>query len=558
MRTAFWQALCASSWMWLIAGCTTQAPTAPGPVAKQGDPAASAPKEPGATSSDVRELAPEEFAATTQDNSPGESQAPDRLPANSNEAAKPPDPPDRAAATSVVAEEGPSDELFANWTKPQLLLVISGEQMGYIEPCGCAGLENQKGGLGRRHTFLKQLDQRGWPRISLDLGNQVRRFGAQQEIKFHTTIEALRTMRYSAIGFGPDDLRLPVGELLADAAGDESAFVSANVSLTGFEELIPKFRIAERGGWKVGITAVLGESHWNKIKNADLSFVPAERALAEVVQQVKPQADFLVLLSYASQAESRALAEKFPQFHIVVTAGGADEPPLQPHTLNNSPARLVEVGHKGMYLAVAGLFDDAEDPVRFQRVPLDKRFAASDEMHDLLVAYQGQLRERGFDGLGLQPIAHPSGRSFAGSQKCAECHTMANQKWSETPHAHATETLVKLDPPRQFDPECVSCHAIGWSPQKYFPYKSGFASLMATPHLQNNGCENCHGPGSAHAAAESGDVQATQQQLGKLREQMRLPLANAEAVCRTCHDADNSPAFDFEKYWPDVEHRGKD
>src|SRR5689334_17284064 len=32
------------------------------------------------------------------------------------------------------------------WPKPDVALVFSGEQNGYLEPCGCAGLVNQKGG----------------------------------------------------------------------------------------------------------------------------------------------------------------------------------------------------------------------------------------------------------------------------------------------------------------------------------------------------------------------------------------------------------------------------
>jgi hypothetical protein len=39
---------------------------------------------------------------------------------------------------------------------------------------------------------------------------------------------------------------------------------------------------------------------------------------------------------------------------------------------------------------------------------------------------------------------------------------------------------------------------------------------------------------------------------------MRLPYEQAEKNCRTCHDHDNSPEFNFETYWPKVEHRGKD
>src|SRR5215211_5745356 len=97
--------------------------------------------------------------------------------------------------TTVVVEEKPSEksELFAGWPKPAVALLITGQQLGYIEPCGCTGLENQKGGLARRHTFIKQLvEDRGWPVVPLDVGSQVKRFGKQQEVKFAFTVQGLR------------------------------------------------------------------------------------------------------------------------------------------------------------------------------------------------------------------------------------------------------------------------------------------------------------------------------------------------------------------------------
>jgi hypothetical protein len=476
--------------------------------------------------------------------------------------------PPKAASTAAPTVEPKGDtplrsaaatELFAGWPAPDMVLLVSGEQLGYLEPCGCAGLENQKGGLSRRHSLVKTLAERGWPVAPIDLGNQVRRFGPQQEIKFHTTIEGLKTIGYKAIGFGPDDLRLPVGELLADVANEENGFVAANVAIKGFEEIVPRFRLIELGGRKVAVTAILGERAWQKVNNDELSYTPAAEALVKVVETMSQQADTLVLLSHATPDESKDLAKQFPQFRIVVTAGGADEPPAEPTVLEESGTRLVEVGHKGMYVAAIGLYGkDQEPPLRYQRVALDKRFPPSPQMHNLMVAYQGQLIDRGFAGLGLQPIAHPSGRSFVGSQACADCHTKAHEVWSNTPHSHATETLVKLDPPRQFDPECVSCHVTGWDPQKFFPYASGFESLKKTPLLKANGCENCHGPGNVHVAIELGEMQVADRQRDEARKQMRLPYEQAEKNCRTCHDHDNSPEFNFETYWPKVEHRGKD
>ena len=99
----------------------------------------------------------------------------------------------------------------------------------------------------------------------------------------------------------------------------------------------------------------------------------------------------------------------------------------------------------------------------------------------------------------------------------------------------------------------------GWDPQGYFPYASGYWNLEESMALHSNGCENCHGPGSEHAAAEAGDVDVAEEQLDALRTRMRVTLEESKkSQCFLCHDLDNSPDFDFDSYWEEVKHYGKD
>jgi hypothetical protein len=273
-----------------------------------------------------------------------------------------------------------------------------------------------------------------------------------------------------------------------------------------------------------------------------------------------------VLIAQASLEESIALAKKFPEFDVVISAGGGAEPAFQPERIEGTKAILVQVGAKGMYAGVIGYFTEGAKRLRYQRVPLDDRFEDSRDMLELLSSYQDQLKDAGLEGLGIKPLPHPSGNGFVGSKACGECHTKAYAVWKKTPHAQATDSLVhpteRADIPRHHDPECLSCHVTGWNAQKYFPYKSGYVDLKESLALQGSGCENCHGPGSAHVAAENGDEEATPAQLDKLRAALRLPLAEAERRCIECHDTDNSPDFHvrgaFDKYWEQVKHEGKD
>jgi hypothetical protein len=467
-------------------------------------------------------------------------------------------------------------QFFVDWPKPQLAILVTGRQDGYLEPCGCAGLENQKGGLSRRQTLVEQLKEEGWPLVAVDVGNLVRRFGKQAEIQFAITVEALKAMGYIAAGFGPDDLRLSAGEVAAAIAGTEpgkSLFVSANVSVFG---LTPKVQIVEKNGLKIGITAVMGDTYQKQVNNAEIEFTPAADALGEVAHELA-DCNVRILLANATVEESIELAKMYPDFDFVVTAEGGDEPPNVPQEIEGTHTKLIEVGHKGMFAVVLGIYDDPKQPLRYQRVALDSRYAASAEMQQLMATYQEQLHDLGWEGLGIRPISHPRKQSgvkradeFAGSETCKSCHEKAFAVWEKSAHGHATDTLAKLNPPRHFDAECISCHVTGWNPQEYFPYATGYVSLEETPALKQNGCENCHGPAAAHAAVEAGELDVTADEEQSLRTALhRTVVANegnkdgqvfGEAVkaCMQCHDLDNSPEFDFQKYWPEVDHHGMD
>ena len=468
-----------------------------------------------------------------------------------------------AAAAAAVERNGP---IFLDWPAPKLALVFTGDLTGYIEPCGCSGLENLKGGLSRRHALLLKFQKDGWPTAAFDLGGQVRRVGVTQtEIKFQQTVKGLIEMGYAAIGFGADDLRMPAAALLGAATEtyhDRTApFTSANIGLFAFDSgATQSYRVVEAAGRKIGVTAVLGESFRKTMNNEGVVSRPAEEALAEVVPQlVAEKCDILILLSYAPPMETETLVRKFPQFHYAVTTGGADEPPGNLKPVAGTPTGLIEVGKKGQHAIVLGLFNDPQQPVRYQRVALDARFPESPVMKKLLVEYQDQLRLAGWDNLGITEKIHPRydagnplSAKFVGSASCANCHEDAFAVWKDSGHAHALDTLVELDPPRHYDAECLSCHSVGWDPQNYVPFQSGFSDRQKTPHLAGNGCENCHGPGAAHVAAENGNDATAQAQMRAL---MHVSLETIERTsCVKCHDHDNSPAFKFDDYWSKIAH----
>ena len=191
-------------------------------------------------------------------------------------------------------------------------------------------------------------------------------------------------------------------------------------------------------------------------------------------------------------------------------------------------------------------------------------------MHARLVDYQSELEQLGWDGLGLSPAPHPTQREFAGSAVCGDCHTSAWEVFEQTPHFHTSETLLALQPARHFDPECIACHAVGMGAAEVLPVCERLDGYRETPHLVGNGCENCHGPAARHVAVENGDIEVPEAEQDALRAALHMEIEENEgnmpgqdlgAVvnnCLGCHDLDNSPDFDFQKYWPQVAHEGVD
>lgn len=478
------------------------------------------------------------------------------------------DKPRSDTPVTVATEAERNQKIAVDWPKPWAALFLTGQQNGYIEPCGCTGLDNQKGGLNRRDTLLQDIRARGWETIPLDTGNQVRRSGRQAEMIFRHSADAMSSMGYAAVGLGREDLKLSSAELLqvtASEGSQQTAFTSCNVGIIAPDFMSP-WKVIPVGGRKIGVTSVLGKSMQEDINNSEIIIEDPIKSVEKAISELKQQkCDVYILLVQANLTESAEIARAVPGFDLIVT-GGLGEPTYMPEPIEGSKSLMLQVGVKGMYAGLVGLYDDPSNPIRYQRIALSSQFKDSTRMMVAFRGYQEQLKKEGFRGLEVNPATHPSGRTFVGTESCAECHSTAFEVWKGTPHAHATQSLVhpgeRSDIPRHFDPECLSCHVTGWNAKKYYPYESGYLSLEKTPLMAENGCENCHGPGSRHVAAENGDIEADQALLTSLREEMRLPLAQAQDKCLECHDLDNSPNFHrdgaFEEFWEQVKHYGKD
>lgn len=481
--------------------------------------------------------------------------------------------------------------LVDGWPLPAFVLAITGQQHGYIEPCGCS--PKQSGGLARRSDLLRQLrDVKKWPVLALETGGtleEARVTRHQSALKFNMILESLNGMGYRALGLGTEELNLgalKLFEIFSERNVQEEfdlPFLAANVVLLGAADLgTPKtFRILDVGGKTVAVTSVFGNEFQKELSQsslADLTITAPAIALPPVIaamqaggngDEKKPvkKPDMLVLLSYDSVENSRALAKKFPEFDVVVSAAGADDPGNEHETIGKT--LFFVSGMKGKSVNLIGFYPGEKVRIRFERAELDQdRFGRDPKVRELMAQYQALLKEEWLEPtseLRSFNFAHESGLQFMGAKACAGCHASAYDVWENSKHAHATASLLEGQPAEQgtwidrtYDPECLCCHATGWNAQEAYPYTDGFIDLGTTPQLAGIQCENCHGPGSEHVKLETDWKQAggaISDALTASRNAVRITKAQAEKkVCLKCHDFANSPKFDFNVYWPDIEH----
>ena len=519
-----------------------------------GNPLRTEPKEETPPVTPPPPLQPEPMVEASKVEAPSE-EGPPTVPENV-EVTKPAETPTKRSTTDPLVD------LFVDWPKPKLLLVFTGFMNGYVEPCGCAGMDQMKGGLSRRHTFFKALEKKGWPMLPIDAGNLNKGFGSQEELKFNIVIDnAYRMMKYGAVGIGNRELLFPSEVLIlysVDSPGNKQRYTSANVAIYEFNpEFTVPYRIFEEGDMKVGVMSVVAPSLLKNVNNQDIVHEEPVTMIKSLLPQFAGEkCDKRVLLVHGTTPEIEKIVKAVPgQFDYVVPGDTPAEPPFRPRWIGDS--LVVDVGEKGKFAVAVGVYDDPDKPFRYERIPLDARFENSEPVVALMQFYQNQLQQVGLEGLGIKPIpdrrAAESGK-FVGSKVCADCHEPSYSVWRKSKHATAWRSLVETSKPaRTHDPECIACHVVGWNPTEFLPYENGFMGEKETPHLLDVGCESCHGPGELHVKAEQGSDEAQQE---KLRKAVRLPVEGnvARKLCIQCHDGDNSPSFDFETYWPKIVH----
>lgn len=392
-------------------------------------------------------------------------------------------------------------------------LVVSGNEQGFIRPCGCS--KPKLGGIHRRATVLERRAGSHPEQTVVGIGDMVVTGGRQQEIKLETFLLAMAQMGYAAFAPGRGELRQGLDRLQELAGMVAFPFVCANLESPGGEAVFP--RRADIGGCVfVGLLPEDAEAPGARVEDLKTGLQKALRGVGE---------DVWVIVGLAGgEAAARQVAALVPEARrartTVVFGGVADEPVVV--ATKTSPA-VVSIGSKGRHLAV--IRPGGEEVL--ESIILKEEIPAHEVVGQMLDGYRQALKDE--DLVARVPRTEPEAE-YVGESTCVECHKETCTLLDKTGHEHAFATLVASGD--QYDPECVRCHVTGWGD------KGGYLGPDATPGMRNVTCEACHGPGRRHV------------------ELMEPTVAGSldGGMCLRCHDPDNSPQFDFKRYWPKIAH----
>lgn len=319
--------------------------------------------------------------------------------------------------------------------------------------------------------------------------------------------------------------------------------VSANITSNSPDKIAPQpFVIREvpgRQSAKPVRVAFVGLTETRVAAPRGFKFTDAIETARRVVPEAKKRADVVVAIAYLNKEDAQRLATEVPGIDAIITANSQSDGVffVPPVTVGKTLIAFTAyetrmMGELRFYQDAPGIFSvrtryislDTEvpdDPAALQVVNAAREAegGAQEKSKALLLGWLESARGR--KNLGQSESAYIS------SSACAKCHMDQYIRWSNSRHAHATDSLVS----RQFEFEagCLSCHATAQS-------KTSATELTKMQHVQ---CEQCHGPGGDHAAKPGKGY-------GR--------VTDIQTACATCHTPDINPDFDAKAAWAKIKH----
>lgn len=502
------------------------------------------------------------------------------------------------ACAGRCSNDAPKAAVAVPKPRPDVRLLVLTDPKGYLEPCGCqqrplGGVDKLAAVVhdARQDGVPTLLLAAGDITVGTELRPEDAASAAtQEEWRAETLIQAYNAIGMTAVAPGKLDLLQPQAVFAPLVKASKFPWLLGNVIPAGALGT-RQGRLMDVGGVQVGLLAFVEPTPALRLPD-DMQIDPdLEKIAREQATEIRKQgAKVVIALVSGDRRAARSVAGA--DIDVVVMGGLDREEPLPPSVHDNTI--LVHAGRQGQRVVTLDLELDAQgtphdegqwgrresdsalrDKVKELRdkiagwekaknvdegdlatqrarlaemerelaqasapkyegrwftaevtelspdVQKDKSIAA------LLDAYDKRVNEHNRTSLQDRlPLPVEKGAPhYVGSESCKSCHEAAYKWWRNTAHGRAYATLERVH--KEFNLSCVGCHVTGYN-------QPGGSTVTHVENLKDVGCENCHGPGSAHNADP---------------EKPGLVARDTpEAVCVTCHTHEHSDRFQYEAF----------
>jgi 2',3'-cyclic-nucleotide 2'-phosphodiesterase (5'-nucleotidase family) len=373
--------------------------------------------------------------------------------------------------------------------------------------------------------------------------------GGQQESQKMQSLfllDAMGSMDYAAVNVAPVDLTWGVDALRKEAEAKKVTLVSANLKRKsdGGHPFQP-YVIRNVKGLRVAFLGVMQEGEPLAPFGPDADayeVVPPKDAVAAIVPEIRTKADVVVAFTHLGQRKTQQLVDEVKGIDVALSGmdGFVNHKPTEVGTDSTGGRTLVlEAGERGKYVGALTMVvsehgkilrftnevhsmdkNVKDDSLMALRVTeLKKNLADARKREMVQQAVGGPNTETGGEGTPAAPH-----EKFIGANMCARCHQSAFDSWQASKHAHAMASLEAKA--MESSADCLKCHVTGYNTPSGYP---------AAHELGSVSCEQCHGFGTLH-----GDTKF-------------IAKPGVES-CTVCHDAKNSPKFEYQSYLAKIAH----
>lgn len=357
---------------------------------------------------------------------------------------------------------------------------------------------------------------------------------------------AYKAMGYDVCGIAPSDAQRQAPIALEK---EGIAMVSVSDLPPSDSRRVPRSRVCKVNGHTIGFTAVslppmtlnapvlLALDSQEQSEQREKLFA----ALKAELRTLRPRCEITVLLSQLLHDDNELFAERLKGsklLDVIIPVYSGTQPmkigdtviaPTETTVMCSRKQNATEPVTGGLTMGrCVGVLDvtfASKPTFQWALVPLHPTITDDPRLQTITARYrQWQQQQMPAPRVVTNVTLQETG--YIPAEQCGTCHPREFAIWKKQPHAHAHETLRKVD---KLLPDCLRCHS-----QEFRATQRAPAPSYVYDGVQ---CSTCHGSGLEHVKRPS-----------------KSNVTRGKGVCISCHDPKNDPDFNGVEAMKRIDH----